>query len=152
MIRAYECDNPGCRRLVVDWVLDADREHAAVEDVSLGDRDSIAVGPGERHAQFVLASRELVLFGGAGEDLDVRRPTVRRGRAAQAGLQDVVSRRRVAVEEDHRRRLAFHHRITGQLGTHQRAALEVDVEHQDIGDYTHDPGAFDAAAAPMLAR
>ena len=32
-----------------------------MEDEGLGDRDAIAIGPGQRHAQFVLAGRELVL-------------------------------------------------------------------------------------------
>ena len=59
-MRAYECRCPRRAARVVDLVFEADAVHAAVEHEGLGDRDAIAVGPGERHAQLVLSRRERV--------------------------------------------------------------------------------------------
>ena len=76
--------------LVVDGVLEADGEHAALENEGLGDRDALAVGPGERHAQLLLPGLEAVLVGGAAEDGEVRRRGLI-GRTAQARGQHIVS-------------------------------------------------------------
>src|SRR4051794_11827336 len=78
--------------LVVDRILEADREAAAAEDEGLGDGDTRAVAPGQRHAQFLLAGRERVLARGAREDIQVaRRPLILLA-SGQTGLQQVVSR------------------------------------------------------------
>ena len=76
------------------------------------------------------------------------RAAVCSGRATQAGLQHVVSCRGRAVEQHHRLGLAFDHGITRQLGAHQGAALQVDVEHQHIGGDTH----LAAALRPVRRR
>jgi len=83
------------------------------------------------------------LASGAGERFEVRGPALVRLVAAQARLHDVVSRGRIAVEQHDRRRLTLDQRITGQLGAHQRAALEVDVDHQHVGENAHDPCGFE---------
>src|SRR5688500_19970629 len=48
-------DVPGCLRLVANLILETNGISAAAKDVGLGDRDAVAVCPGHRSAQLILA-------------------------------------------------------------------------------------------------
>ena len=128
--------SPGRAAAVVYLVLHVDAVLAAMEHEGLGDRDSRRIGPGERYAQLVAAIEGVIgLLARIGREMG---GIGRAARARQARLQVVQRERIVLILEAHRRGLALHLRIGGQIHAREGAATRADVEVEYIRAHAHE--------------